>query len=327
MSEMMAERLNIVAAEPTQKAPLRQKNRKEETIEKFEKMWERDPEQFNPTRNAMEKARIKRTSDLILDFFTPIDKNVADLGCGWGMLTQQLCAQGAHVDAVDAATAPLIQLKAKEIANLSTLQDCLPRTKLNDDAYDLVISTEVIALLSPDDYRLFFSELSRLIKPKGYVVCSTALDIHAEDALQRFANLAETEFQIEKWVFSYHYLYIRMLSFITAPSRYITAARETEYRQKELNQRKGISRGWFRLNSTPFLGKMWSIVNLLLSPLINLFQQSHTILGRLEKITRFIWSDSGISHALFLGVRRPLVQIPSEETMPQEKKHKKEVWE
>lgn len=323
----MAERLNIVATEPTQKIASRQKNRKEEATEKFEKMWENDPEQFNPTRNAMEKERIKRTCDLILDFFTPENKKVADLGCGWGMLAQQLCTQGARVDAVDVAAAPLTQLKAKEIANLSTLQDCLPRTKLNDDAYDLVISTEVIALLHPDDYRLFFSELSRLIKSKGFVVCSTALDIHAEDALQRFASLAETEFQIEKWIFSYHYLYIRLHSFITAPSRYVSAARDAEYRQKELNQRKGISRGWFRLNSTPFFSKIWSMVNTLLSPLTKFFQQSHTVLSQLEKITRLIWSDSGISHALFLGVRRPLVQIPSAETMPQEKKHKKEVWE
>lgn len=321
-------RLNILVTEKAgSKTPSQSLQRRQEAFEKFETMWQNDPEQFNPERNVMERERINRTWDLILEFFDPTNKYAADLGCGWGILAQRLCQQGTRVDAVDVADAALARLEDTKTQNLTLLQDYVPKTRLEDDTYDLAISTEVIAFLRRDDYRLFFSELSRVIKRSGYVVCSTPLDINSEDALQRFASLAETEFQIKKWRFSYHYLYIRLHRLITAPSRFVLAARNTEYRQNELNQRSGINKWWFHLNSKTSVAAIWSIVSYLLNPLGKFIQQNQSVLDRLEAITRFIWSDSGISHAAFIGIRRPLVETPSEETMPQERKQKKEIWE
>jgi 2-polyprenyl-3-methyl-5-hydroxy-6-metoxy-1,4-benzoquinol methylase len=327
---MSEHRLNILATEKADRKPSSKSlhlQRREEAFAKFEKMWQQDPEQFNPSRNVMERERITRTWNLILDFFDPVNKLAADLGCGYGVLTQRLCQQCAHVDAVDVAATPLARLEAAETQNLTLIQDYLPRTRLEDDTYDLAISTDVIAFLNPDDYRLFFSELSRVIKRTGYVVCSTPLDINSEDALQRFANLAETEFQIEKWKFSYHYLHIRLLNLISAPSRFALAGRDSENRQSELHKRKGFSRWWFNLNSKPGIAAIWSCVSYVLKPLVAFIEQNQFVLNHLENMTRFLWSDSGISHAIFIGIRRPLVEMPTEETMPQERKQKKEIWE
>lgn len=322
---MALDQLNIVEVEGV--PGTLQNRRKEELLQKFEKMWHSDPEQFNPMRNAMERERIQRTWDLLLEFVEPADKLVADLGCGYGVLSQRLCERGACVDAVDIADAALKRLKKKEIPRLSLKQNCVPRTTLDDDTYDLVMSTDLIAFLFPDDFRLFFSELSRLVKKNGYVLCSTPLDITSEDALQRFATLAETEFKIEKWIFSYHNLSIRLLDFLLAPSRFVQAKNDTEYRQKEIDKRRGMGRWWFRLNSTIVPALFWSIVQYPVRPLIKLGRQNKFILDSLEKISRFIWSDSGISHAIFIGTRRPLVEIPPENRLPRERKHKKEVWE
>ena len=323
---MSENRLNIVATEKPSSKSL-QLQRREEAAAKFEKMWQEDPEQFNPARNAMGRERVERTWKLILEFFNPSNKYSADLGCGYGAVTQRLCQEGSHVDAVDVATIPLTRLDSAKLDNLTLIQDYLPRTRLEDDSYDLAVSTDLIAYLHTEDYRLFFSELSRVIKRTGYVVCSTPLDINSEDALQRFANLAETEFQIEKWIFSYHYLHIRLLNFLSAPSYYALAAKNPESRQDQLQKRQGFSKWWYQVNTTPMIATMWSGVSYVLKPLIKGFEQNQFILKHLENVTRFLWSDSGISHAIFIGIRRPLVEMPTEETMPEERKQKKEIWE
>lgn len=325
---MTENRLNVVAVEKTEtiRGSL-QNHRREECQEKFEKMWVTDPEQFNPMRNAMERERIKRTWELLLEFFDPNANLATDLGCGYGIISKRLCQHGAQVHAVDISNIPLRRLKEQQIQNLSLSQEYVPRTSLQDDTYDLAISTDLIAFLYPDDFRLFFSELSRIIKKTGYVICSTPLDISSEDALQRFANLAETEFKIEKWIFSYHNLYIRLLDFLMAPSRFVQAKHDAEYRQREIDKRRGIGQWWFSLNSTTLPAALWTIVQYPLRPLIAFVQQNQFILNTLEKISRLIWSDSGISHVIFAGTRRPLVEVPPEEEMPLERKHKKEIWE
>ena len=111
-------------------------------------------------------------------------------------------------------------------SSFGTSQQCLPHTTLQEEHYDLVISTDAIAYLQQDDFRLYFSELARLVKPQGSLICSTPIDIHSEDALERFIHLAETEFEIEKWVFSYHAYFIRLTRLLASPlSRFVRQSR------------------------------------------------------------------------------------------------------
>lgn len=321
-------RLNVIEVESTHdtKESIKQQ-RKEVAINKFENLWKQDPEQFNPLRNAMGCERIKRTWDLLLEYALPAHKHAVDLGCGYGIITQRLCHEGALVHAVDISPSPLKRLQEKRIQNLVLSQDYMPRTSLQDNAYDLVFCTDLIAYLSPDEFRLFFSELSRIIKNNGYLICSTPLDINSEDALQRFVALAETEFKIEKYVFSYHHLSIRLFELLKVPARFIKARKDNKYRKSEITQRKGVAKWWFQLNSTaiPFVG--WNLIQQILNPLINKIEQSQWLLAKLETISRIFWNDTGISHVIFLGTRRPLTETVTDEEIPRERKQKREVWE
>lgn len=331
---MKENRLNIVAVEHTrepvqnlQNSTSLVKKRREEAAAKFERLWRIHPEKFDPMRNCMERERIARIWTLILEYLNPNEKQVADLGCGGGVLAKRLCDAGAIVSAVDIANNALKIVEKLNCKNLKTIKDYVPRTLLKDDFYDLAVSTELIANLPADEFRLYFSELSRIIKPSGKVVCSTPLDISSEDALQRFAALAETEFRIEKWVFSHHLLYIRIYDFLAAPSRFVEASKDPENRQRELSERTGLSHWWFQMNSTAIPATFWRAVGLIVNPIFRLFQQSHAVMNVLEKITAAIWSDTGISHVIFIGERRPIMQTPKEEELPQERKHRKQVWE
>lgn len=315
----------ISVASDTGRDPKR--NRKQATAEKFEKLWSVNPDQFNPEKNCMGRERILRTKMLMNEFFDAKGKNIADLGCGSGTLSLFLADQGANVTAVDIANNALKIVKDYNKNNILVVQDYIPNTKLNDESYDAVLSTELIAYLYPDQYRLYFSELARILNPTGFIVCSTPLDIYSEDALTRFAALVDTEFKVEKWVYSYHALYIRIHNMLKTPSRFSKARKDPEYREKECNKRRGFSKHWFHANSNPMIGTIWAGINWTLQPLINYYMQSRKVLIGLENICRFIWSESGISHVAFIGKRRALIEPEPEKDIPIERKQKKQVWE
>lgn len=304
-------------------SPLKLKKQKAEAY--FERLWFVDKEQFNPETNCMGRLRVERTIDLIHDYLSPETKVVSDLGCGFGIFAKHLRDKGAKVDAVDIAKNALEHVADEE--NITPFQEYVPYTHLEDDHYDLVISTELIAYLPKEDFRLYFSELSRLVKKDGFVVCSTPIDIYSDEALQRFAALAETEFDIEKWVFGYHYLWIKFHAFWHAPYAFVKAANDQRYRKEQLEARKGLSRWWFRSNSSPGMSFFWTPFKWLFQPILNLIRNSKKFLTSLESISRFLWQDQAISHAIFIGKRRPLLKPPPDDLVPIERRTKKIVWE
>lgn len=236
----------------------------------MEKMWKRDPSQFDPNRDCFQKERIERTLQAIEAHLSLKGKRVVDMGCGSGVLARLLRDRGATVDALDISSLALKKLKEEDIHNINPIQDCLPTTKLKDDTYDLVICTEVVGYLNTLECRLLMSELSRVMKPDGYLCFSTALDVYTDDPIDHLSLLAETEFEIEAWYLSYNSL-------------------------------------WDRL--APF------------------FRNSRSVMHFLEKVSRFFWVKSGISHALFIGKRRPLIHPLPKDEIPKVHKQKRHVWE
>lgn len=328
---MNDKRLNIVSTEnksSKQSISDSKSHWRKEAQAQFERMWLVNPEQFNPMRNCMERERIERTWMLANEFVQLKDKLVADLACGGGAMSKRLKDAGAIVHALDIASNALKILR-ENVPNIDqTYQQCLPHTTLEDDAYDLVFADEVIAYLPTQQLRLFMAELCRLVKPHGYTICSTELDLDSLDPLQRFASLAETEFKIHKWIFSHHRLYIRLKSFFSAPGCYASAYKTADYRFQELQKRKGFSQKWLYWNSQGILGIFWTIFQYLTNPIALLLKQNRQLLLFLEKICRFAWGDAGISHTIFIGCRRPLppLDLPKDE-IPVERKGKRQVWE
>lgn len=294
---------------------------------KLERLWLIAPEQFDPMRNTLEKERIERTWSLITKHIDLKEKFIVDLGCGFGCLSQKASHEGGIVDAIDISNNALKLLKEKNIKNISTIQAYVPKTFLQDDHYDVVLSTELIGFLPKKEDRLYFAELARLVKSKGYVICSTSLDIRTEGPLQRFAALAETEFQIIEWQLSHHTLFIRMNNFFKAPYRFNKASKNSEYREQEINKRISFAKKWFKINSSKPLGIFWHFISYLTAPIVYLLEKKPSVIRSLEKICRFMSPDSGISHAIFIGKRHPVWHPTTDELQAIDPKHKKQVWE
>ncbi len=326
---MAENRLNIISIVPSQfeQPPgFSRGARIREMQAKFERLWLLDPERFNPLRNCVQQERLKRTWQLLTKHVDVLNKQAIDIGCGAGVFSRQLRDGGASVTAVDIAENALKRFKEIDAKNIQLKQGGMPSTTLPDHAYDIVICTEVIAELSPEDYRLFFAELSRLIKPDGHLICSSDIDIDSVGGLERLTELAQTEFDLLETVASYHALYIRLKHFFEAPSYFIKGWQESDFRQKELTSRRGLNRGWFWLNTMPPFVWLWNLLNPLTRPILKFLKSNTKCLLRLEKICRLIWDQDGISHYLFIAKRRPLKTVEPED-IPIEKPRRKEVWD
>lgn len=299
--------------------------REKEMQAKFERLWLLDPKQFDPLRNCVEKERLERTWDLFNAFISAKNKKIADIGCGEGVFSRILRDAGAQVTAVDIAENALKLARQYDCTNMEIRRETMPTTSLEDQNYDVVICTDVIAFLSPLDFRLFFAELARLVKSDGKIVCSTPIDIYSEGAVRRFVELAQTEFDLEASLPSHHALYIRLKHLFGIPNVYIESWKDPEYKNKEMNMRSSFGKIWLKFNST-FLFWFWWIVNLFVFPFNYLLTKNRFVLLGLEKLCQFFSSDEGISHLIIIGKKRPMVQEDPEH-VPVSRPKKREIWE
>ena len=328
---MAENRLNIIN-EPSSESSFLEQTTSSRTVRaremqaKFERLWLLDPQSFNPLRNCMERERLERTWVLLNRHVNPSDKQTADIGCASGVFSRRLRDAGARVKAADIAKNALKRFEAEDSRNIELKQDAMPATSLPDHGYDIIICTELIAELCRDDYRLFFAELSRLIRPDGYLVCSSPIDIYSEGGVEKLIELSQTEFDIIDAISSYHALYVRLKYFFETPSRMIEAWEKPDFRSKEIASRHGLSLWWFWLNTTIVFIWIWYGLKPLAYPFLNALRNNRKLLLWLEKICRFFWDDAGISHYLFIAKRRKL-KVVEPKDIPIEKPKRKEIWE
>lgn len=326
---MQNKSLNIVKEDAgstyTQPQLTQQKILRNQIEAKFERQWMQNPEQFNPERNCMSLENFNRSRQMVQQALPLQDIHAVDLGAGYGKMSVHLSQAGAQkIDAVDIASYALKHIEEQNIAQVHTHHDFVPYTHLEDNLYDLVVCTELIAELPENEHRLFFSELCRLVKQNGKVVCSTSLDIYSENPLEKFHQLAETELITDPWLLSYHYLYIKFVYFFETPKRWILAKQE---RNQILQGKKGFARAWIDWNTKPPLSWLWNGLKIIYYPFLYILKKNRFLLLLLEKISKFIWGQKAISHAIFIGKKRPLFTPPPQDQIPKLPKQKRSVWE
>lgn len=288
----------------------RQRDEQQATMERE---WLRNPGQFDPQRNCLERERIARTLAFIQRHCEVKDKVVADLGCGSGMLAKALDEQGAaSVHALDIAANALKLLEScnagSEASNrIKAVRDALPDSKLPGSYYDLVLCCDVIAYLRPNQYRLLFSELTRVVKSDGWVVCSTPIDYRTQGPWRRFSELADTEIVVEGWLLSYHRLYNVITKVLLLPSRYLQIGSDPSFRQSELEKCQPLAQKFQRFFSCRIFSPVWKFITMITSPLHRSLEKNSRLLLRMEALSRTIWDEAAITHAIAIGKRRPIL--------------------
>ncbi len=303
--------------------------RRIERMAYFEKAWRENPDRFLREGSAIERDRVVRLSKFIDNCSPRLGQRSCDLACGAGHAAKWIARKGIEVDAVDLSSLALGRLKLDPLPTLRLVQDYVPYTKLPDDAYQLVVCTDFIGYLYPQEYRLLFSEIARLMKQNGHAIFSTAIDLNSEDALARFLQLAETEFEILNNSFAYDKLYIHLLDGFAWPGRLAKAADSPPYRKEAIEKRKGLRRALFKLFSAAPISYFWKAVSWISSPLHRFMKGNDALRRILQKTTRFFWQENGITHVICLAKRRSILNtdpriVPHDVI---EQKAKKTVWE
>jgi 2-polyprenyl-3-methyl-5-hydroxy-6-metoxy-1,4-benzoquinol methylase len=324
---MPENRLNIITIhEPSETPAASHASKVHELRAQLERQWLIDPNQFNPLRNCMERERLERTWLLIQRHIDVQGKQIADVGCAAGVFTRRLREAGAEMTGVDIAENALKQFSLTDSNHIILIQGTLPNTPLSDQSFDMVVCTDVLAYLPKGEYRLFFAELARLLPSEGLLVCSSPIDIHTEQGVERLVELAQTEFEILEDCTSHFAFYLKIKHFLKTPLLIIRGWHHSDVRRKELVNRRGLSYGWYWLNTAPPFVWIWALLEFLSRPLLKLINNSRRLLLFLEKICRFFSSDSGINHYLFIGRKRPIQTVDPKE-IPIEHPKRKEIWE
>lgn len=143
----------------------------------YEELWHR-PGWNSATPNADESARygvIRRMLDRILVEACPgaTPLSMLDLGCGRGWLSHLLAKEG-QVTGLDPVRKVIdaAQQNFPEVRFIAGTVDTL----LSDPAvlpFDVIVSSEVIEHVPPEEKPHFLRSVRRLLKPEGYLILTT----------------------------------------------------------------------------------------------------------------------------------------------------------
>jgi ubiquinone/menaquinone biosynthesis C-methylase UbiE len=280
----------------------RQKSERQLYEERMQALWEEAPlEKFDPQSSAKGKLRIADTLELLKHHVQIKGSRILDLGCGTGLFATLLAQQGGELTVADVSEKAL---KYCTHPNLTCHRVCVPYLPFPDAHFDGLVFTDVIAEIEPALYRLTLSELSRLLKRKGWLVCSTPLDLYSQDAREKFIQLIETEFEIIASKKRYHRLHFYLTRWVDAPMRWVRAGQKNEYRIRELEKRQSWRYLWFYCNSTKAFSFFWRPAALLLHPLQRLLKRSQRLLLFAERFSEILWGSSALTHIIVIARKR-----------------------
>lgn len=243
----------------------------------FDRKWLVAPETFRNT-SCYDLERLKRTKQCV-DKWMSSSGSLVDIGCGFGDLSIYCKHQNHKVTATEITPNAKKHLKNLSELGINLRIEQLPFTHLEDKSFDYVLCTDTIGELAPREYRLTFSELARLLKYQGTLICSSPFDHKASYPHRTFIALAETEFQTLDFLFSYHYIYEKIMAALKKASQ-----------------------------TPPRLAKLLSPFSFIASKTYTLLSSSSSIMLTLEKITKFLLREKGITHIIYAGKKKSLFQ-------------------
>ena len=130
--------------------------------------WSDDDDDLKPLRRLVpaRMAFLSESSDWV-------DKQVLDVGCGGGFMSEAIARLGAHVTGIDMAEGAVQAASAhanSENLAITYLQGSADSLPFEDNIFDRVVCTDV--LVHVPDPALVLKEIARVLKPGGHLFFS-----------------------------------------------------------------------------------------------------------------------------------------------------------
>lgn len=121
---------------------------------------------IHPIRSHYIKASLKK--------FDKKNTTLLDIGCGGGIITEDMAEQGFTVSGIDISAASLFTAKQHAIdnnLNINYQQAAAEQLPFDDNSFDVITCCDVLEHV--DDVNQVISEVSRVLKPKGLFIYDT----------------------------------------------------------------------------------------------------------------------------------------------------------
>lgn len=270
-------------------------------------LWEEEPGQFDSRKTALQRSHLEAIWQSILQLGELKDLRVADLGCGWGILSKRLVDAGAKVTAVDLSPMALEKTRSLCGDRVNTICSVLPRSLLDDSSFDLVLCCDVLAHLPLRDHRLLMSELARLVSKEGWILLSTPLDIRSQDSLQSLDALAQTELDICGYHLSYHSHFIKIQRLLSLPLRMKELASSSKKQREIIGKSRWIRKWWWLFWAHRGTLPLWKGLAWMIHPLATLWKNSDSLLKRFEAFSKHVCDETEASHIILTTKIKPLL--------------------
>jgi len=189
-------------------------NRKDRQIDFFELRYEYGDYLYS---YQLELIRLHHETAIELLHSKSIKKNyIVDIGCACGDFTYRLANtfQSSKIIGMDLINRGLEEAR-KRYPKQIFLKSALPNIPLANESMDVVVCMEVLYYLKEDSYLLALKDISRILKPKGYLLISTTIGENRNYFdIKRLANIGSSYFDPINQKYEYLSSYTKIMKLL-----------------------------------------------------------------------------------------------------------------
>jgi cyclopropane fatty-acyl-phospholipid synthase-like methyltransferase len=136
--------------------------------EYFDALYTADPDPWNFAASSYERAKYTLTLNAMPK---PRYRSALEVGCSIGVLTRSLASRCNAVVAIDAARTPLVEARRRcaDLPGVRCEQMFVPE-QWPDGVFELILLSEIVYYLSPDDVGRLAARVTRSLAPGGSVI-------------------------------------------------------------------------------------------------------------------------------------------------------------
>lgn len=191
-------------------------------------------------------------------------------------LTRKLHSVGAQVTTITMANSKPLSLP-DGVCELMGSPFSVP---LAHESVDALVSTDAIAGIAGGHYSLAVEEWSRVLRPSGWLLCSTALDGYTAGSLNALLSLLGQRFAIQAALLSHQRIWQALHRFLSLPEHHAQSTRQYK---------------WTRAHY------LWAWLSMAMQPVRHRLHQAHWLREMLERVSEWVWHDDGATHVIILG--------------------------